>query len=335
LSVSRAKKLEPSPERLLAVLHRWRDEAVKADRSITRIALAFEAGRDGFWLARWLAARGVEAHVIHPSSVAVSREHRRAKTDRLDTELLKRGFLGWLRGERGHCSMVRVPTLAEEDAKRPNRERECLVKERTRLVNRMKGTRDRLGIRNFRPTLRKAAEHLAALYTPEGSPLPPNVSAELERDIARLGVVIGQIKQIEAARRQRLEEEPERGRHAMIRQLARVAGIGIETADMLVNELLSRPLRDRRAAGKKTASASYHGQWRGTVVVYTEVNSCRRARVQDNTTSWISRSPTFVSSRTLRRVYAMSAAVTGFVGLPASSWRASNIARSSESVSRL
>src|ERR1700741_5019269 len=89
------KKLEPSPspERLLALLHRWRDEAVRAGRTITRIAVAFEAGRDGFWLARWLEARGVEAHVIHPSSVAVSREHRRAKTDRLDTELLKRGFL--------------------------------------------------------------------------------------------------------------------------------------------------------------------------------------------------------------------------------------------------
>src|SRR5215467_814810 len=64
------KKLEPSPERLLAVLHRWRDEAVRAGRNITRIAVAFEAGRDGFWLARWLAARGVEAHVIHPRGVA-------------------------------------------------------------------------------------------------------------------------------------------------------------------------------------------------------------------------------------------------------------------------
>jgi transposase len=143
------KKLEPSPERLLAVLHRWRDEAVRAGGTITRIALAFEAGRDGFWLARWLEARGVEAHVIHPSSVAVSREHRRAKTDRLDTELLKRGFLGWLRGERGHCSMARVPTIVEEDAKRPNRERDCLVGERTRIVNRIKSTLARLGIRNF------------------------------------------------------------------------------------------------------------------------------------------------------------------------------------------
>jgi transposase len=122
------KKLEPSPERLLALLHRWRDEAIRAGGNITRIVLAFEAGRDGLWLARWPAARGAETHMIHPSSVAVSREHRRANTDRLDAELLKRGFLGWLRGERGHCSMARVLTIAEEDAKRPNRERECLVK---------------------------------------------------------------------------------------------------------------------------------------------------------------------------------------------------------------
>jgi len=134
------KKLEPNAEGLIGLLHRWRDEAIRAGKEITRIAVAFEAGRDGFWLARWLEARGVEAHVIHPSSVAVSREHRRAKTDRLDTELLKRGFLGWLRGERGHCSMARVPTIAEEDAKRPNRERECLVGERTRIVNRIKST---------------------------------------------------------------------------------------------------------------------------------------------------------------------------------------------------
>src|SRR5437764_1878999 len=142
------KKLEPSPERLLALLHRWRDEAVKAGRKITRIALAFEAGRDGFWLARWLQAREVEAHVIHPSSVAVSREHRRAKTDRLDTELLKRGFLGWLRGELGYCTMARDPTIDEEDAKRPYRERERLDGERTRIANRMKANLARLDIRH-------------------------------------------------------------------------------------------------------------------------------------------------------------------------------------------
>src|ERR1700759_4334831 len=102
------KKLEPSPERLLGLLHGWRDETVRAGKEVTRITLAFEAGRDGFWLARWLSAHGVEAHVIHPSSAAASGEHPPADTDRLDTELLKRGFLGWLRGERGHCSMARV-----------------------------------------------------------------------------------------------------------------------------------------------------------------------------------------------------------------------------------
>jgi transposase len=244
------KKLEPSAERLLGLLHRWRDEAVKAGRKITRIALAFEAGRDGFWLARWLRSRGVEAHVIHPSSVAVSREHRRAKTDRLDTELLKRGFLGWLRGERGHCTMARIPTIAEEDAKRPHRERECLVRERTRIVNRMKGTLARLGIRHFKPTLRKAAERLATLHTPEGSVLPPNVSAELQRNMARLGFVVSQIKEIEAARQKRLEQEPETEPHAMVRHLARVVGVGVETADMLVNEVLSRPMRDRKAVAR-------------------------------------------------------------------------------------
>src|ERR1700738_4483880 len=194
------KKLEPSAARLIGLVLRGHDEAVKAGRKITRIALAFEAGRDGFWLARWLRAHGVEAHVIHPSSVAVSREHRRAKTDRLDTELLKRGFLGWLRGERGHCSMARVPTMAEEDAKRPNRERECLVAERTRIVNRMKSTLARLGIRSFKPTLRKAADRLATLHTPEGMPLPPNVLAELRRDMARLGFVGRQIRESEEAR---------------------------------------------------------------------------------------------------------------------------------------
>src|ERR1700750_2440265 len=126
------KKLASDEEALLRLLQRWRDEAAGAGRTIPRLAVAFEAGRDGFWLARWLRARGVEAHVIHPSSVAVSREHRRAKTDRLHNQVLKRGFWGWLRGERGHCTMAYIPTIAEEDAKRPNRERECLVRERTR-----------------------------------------------------------------------------------------------------------------------------------------------------------------------------------------------------------
>jgi transposase len=75
------KKLAVDESALLKLLNRWREEAEKAGHRIVRIAIAFEAGRDGFWLARWLRARDIEAHVIHASSVAVSREHRRAKTE--------------------------------------------------------------------------------------------------------------------------------------------------------------------------------------------------------------------------------------------------------------
>jgi transposase len=244
------KKLEPDEEGLLRLLRRWQDEAARAGQTISRIAIAFEAGRDGFWLARWLRARGIEAYVIHPASIPVSREHRRAKTDRLDTELLKRAFLGWLRGEPNHCSMAAVPTLEQEDAKRPNREREVLVGERTRIVNRMKGTLARLGIRGFKPTLRRAPERLETLRTPEGAAVPPNTRAELQRDMARLRFVTEQIRAIEAARAERLEQAPETGPKAMIRLLARVVGVGIETADMLVQEVLSRNLRDRRAVAR-------------------------------------------------------------------------------------
>jgi transposase len=244
------KKLEPNEGALLRLLMRWRAEATKIGRTITRIAVAYEAGRDGFWLARWLRARDIETYVIHPTSVAVSREHRRAKTDRLDTGLLKRVFIGWLRDEPDHCHMAAIPTLAEEDARRPNREREGLVGERTRIVNRMKGCLARLGVQNFKPTLRKAPERLATLVTPEGVPVPPNTLLELRRDMARLRFVMDQIKEVEEARAQRLEQAPQEKSHAMTRLLARVIGVGIETADMLVHEILSRSLRDRRAVAR-------------------------------------------------------------------------------------
>ena len=243
------KKLDTDGAALLALLRRWQKEAETAGHEIRRLVVAYEAGRDGFWLARWLRSRGVEAYVIHATSIAVSREHRRAKTDRLDTELLKRAFLGWLRGEPRHCSMVAIPSLAEEDARRPNRERENLVGERTRIVNRMKATLARLGIRGFNPALRKAALRLGELRTPEDEPIPANTLSEMQRDIVRLGVVTEQIKAIEAARMERLTQQSD-GASAMVQILARVIGVGIETADMLVQEVLSRNLRDRKALAR-------------------------------------------------------------------------------------
>ena len=183
----------------------------------------------------------------------------------LDTELLKRAFLGWLRGESDHCSMAAIPTPEEEDARRPNRERENLLGERTRIVNRMKACLVRFGVRNFKPTLRKAPERLRALRTPEGGPLPPNSFAELRRDMARLRFVMDQIREIEETRLQRLEHSPNEGSHPMVRLLARVIGVGIETADMLVHEILSRNLRDQRAVARYaglTGSADESGKRR-------------------------------------------------------------------------
>lgn len=244
------KKLTPDAAGLWELLQRWREEAERAGRTIKRTVLGYEAGRDGFWLARWLNARGIEAYVMHPNSVAVSREHRRAKSDRLDTALLQRALLGWLRGEPRHCQMAAIPTVEEEDAKRPSRERDTLVNERTRVVSRLKATLARFGIRNFKPTLRRADERLAAVLTAEGTPLPVLTLAELRRELARLRLIREQIREIETARLARLAQAPAAGPHAMVRLLARVIGIGIETADRLVHEVLARNLRDRRAVAR-------------------------------------------------------------------------------------
>ena len=248
------KKLEPDATALLRLIERWRNEAVRAGRPISRIALAYEAGRDGFWLARWLIARGIEAHVIHSASVAVSRERKRAKTDRLDAAMLMRVFLGWLRGERGHCGMVAIPTMEEEDARRPSRERESLVNERSRITNRMKSALARLGIRGFKPHLRKVPERLAGLRISGGhGPAEANASSrEFRRDAWRGW-------QWSVSRSKTIEKNISRAARAGTRIQGRmrrcgcsprVIGIGIETADMLVREILSRKLRDRRAVAR-------------------------------------------------------------------------------------
>jgi transposase len=246
----RRKKLSPQPQSLLAVLYRWRDEAVKGGRAIKRICVAYEAGRDGVWLARWLQDHEIEAHVIHPTSIPVSREHRRAKSDRLDLGMLQRAFLGWLRGERKHCSMVAIPTRAEEDGKRPLRERESLTADVTRLVNRMKSLLAVQGIRGFNVKLKKAGEKLARLKTAAGEALPPEGLAELQRTFERLRLAQQQIAAIDKDCRRRLEEAPQAGLNPMILILARVFGVGMMTAESLVREVLYRNLRDRRAVAR-------------------------------------------------------------------------------------
>jgi transposase len=243
------RKLEPEPSGLLAALAGWQDEAQRNGRNVKRICVAYEAGRDGFWLARWLQARDVEAYVIHPNSIPVKREHRRAKTDRLDCALLQRAFLGWLRGEAEHCRMAAIPSLEEEDAKRPQREREALTSERTRMINRMKGSLIRLGIRNFNPKGRKAELRLETIRTGEGLPLPAFTLAELKRDLARYRLIVEQLKAIKAAQPERLASADPRVA-AMTPTLVRIIGLGADTAELLTTEVFTRELRDQRALAR-------------------------------------------------------------------------------------
>jgi transposase len=122
-----------------------------------------------------------------------------------------------------------------------------VIRETTRLVNRMKACLVRFGVRGFDPTLRKAADRLEKLITPERVRLPPLTLAEMLRDMARLRFLREQIRSIEKARVMRLKDDPTTRTNAMVHLIARIFGIGIETADTLVHEVLSRNLRDRRA----------------------------------------------------------------------------------------
>jgi transposase len=124
---------------LLALLEELRRRAERRSSRAVTVVTIQEAGRDGFWLHRLLEAHGVQSYVVDPASTAVSRRHRRTKTDRIDAEGLLRALMAFARGERQVCSMVRPPTPEAEDARRLTREREALLAERIRHTNRIKG----------------------------------------------------------------------------------------------------------------------------------------------------------------------------------------------------
>jgi hypothetical protein len=163
-------------------------------RAVRRVALIYEAGRDGFWIARYLLAQGVEVQVVHPASIPVERPGRRVKTDRIDLDMLLRTFLAWLRGEPRVCSMVRIPSAAEEEMRRPGRERERLVSERLQLENRIENLLCLHGIAGFRPRLKKAVERLEALRSFAGLPLPGKTMAGLRRLMARHALLCEQLQ---------------------------------------------------------------------------------------------------------------------------------------------
>jgi len=232
---------------LLKQIERWKAEAQRAGRTIHRVVLTYEAGRDGFWIARHLLAHGIEVRIMHPASIPVERRGRRAKTDRIDLDMLLRTLLVWLRGEPRVCSMVCIPSEAEEDMRRPERERERLVGERIALENRIENLLCLHGVAGFKPRLKKAAERLAELRGYDGNKLPPRLLEELHRLMARHGVLSDQLRQIEAAREQATQlAEPDRATRK-IQMLARLVGLGLATATGLTREVFCRAFADRRA----------------------------------------------------------------------------------------
>jgi len=207
----------------------------------------YEAGYDGFWLHRQLEAHGVRNYVIDPASLQVDRRARRVKTDRIDAERLLRSLMAYLRGEPKVWSVVRVPSVAEEDARRLHRERDRLVLERVQHVNRIKGLCALHGIYDYHPLRPQATARLEQLRTAQGGELPPRLKSEIKRELHRLELVVEMIATLEAERDAIVEDEASTHLNAeKIQNLHKLKAIGPEFAAVLVGEIFHRSFDNRR-----------------------------------------------------------------------------------------
>src|ERR1700682_634816 len=207
----------------------------------------YEAGYDGFWLHRLLEACCVRNYVIDPASLQVNRRARRAKTDRIDAEQLLRSLMAYLRGEPKVWSVVRVPSVAEEDARRLHRERDRLVSERVQHVNRIKGLCALHGIYDYQPLRPQAMARLEQLRTAQGLSLPPRLTSEIKRELQRLELVVEMITTLEAERDAIVEDEASTHVNAKkIQNLHKLKAIGPEFAAVLVGEVFHREFNNRR-----------------------------------------------------------------------------------------
>jgi transposase len=229
---------------LLALITRKRSQAEEKLGQPVRVVCCFEAGYDGFWLHRWLCARGIENRVLDAASLLVNRRARRAKTDRLDAAGLLRTLMALERGETQVCRVVHVPTPAQEDARRRSRERARLIVERGQHTSRIKGLLMTQGIRDFEPTRRDWQARFEALRTPDGLPLGSCLRAELLRECRRLWLVMEMIAALEAEQKAVADEED-----GPAARLAQLRGIGLAFATVLGNEVFFRAFRNRREVG--------------------------------------------------------------------------------------
>ena len=203
---------------------------------------------DGFWIHRVLQKKeGIESHVVDPSSIATSRRRRRAKTDRIDGEALLRALLAYKRGEPRVCAMVKAATPEEEDRRRLCRERKVLIAERVGHVNRIKGLLFSQGVYGYEPLRRDRRRRLDELRTGDGRALPDHLKAQIGRELARLELLLEQIKAAEVERDALVaatkDAAPTQGPAAM---LLEIKGIGPEFAAILWMEAFFRSFANRR-----------------------------------------------------------------------------------------
>jgi transposase len=247
--VKAKRSIKPTPEALMAAIDGYRVRAEKAGRNVNRVIAVYEAGWSGFWLVRWLAKYGIETQVIQPSSVPVDRRARRAKSDGIDAELLLRTLLAWLRGEPRVCSMVPIPAETDEDARRRVRERAELVAERVGLVNRIGAVLATMGVGEYNPLRRDRRQRLDGLRTALGDPLPTHARAKIVRMLDRLELLLTQITELEQSRDAVLEDENPDRAASMIQQLAKLRGVGVQSATVLVREGFVREFANGKALG--------------------------------------------------------------------------------------
>jgi transposase len=232
---------------LLALLRRLQAREQRASGEEVQIILGYEAGYDGFWLQRRLAAEGITCWVMDPGSLQVNRRARRAKTDRLDAAMLLRALTAWYRGDRAACHMVQVPSVEREDARRTHRERQRLINERVQHVNRVKGLLATQGIYTFLPLRRDRWARLQELRTGDGFELPQRLRREIEREFKRLELVLEHIAISEAERDATVAEPAaDDADAAKVTLLSKLGGIGTELATVLVREALYRSFANRR-----------------------------------------------------------------------------------------
>jgi len=230
-----------------------------------------EAVLDGFWLHRALQQEGIESHVVDAASIAVSRQRRRAKTDRIDGEALVRVLLAYKRGEPRVCAMVVALSPEAEDERRVSRERQVLLAERVAHVNRIKGLLFAQGILEYAPLRRDRRACLERLRTGDGRALPAHVKAQIGRELGRLELLLDQIKAVEAERDRLLAKAAASDRSPSSqgqKMLLTLKGIGPQIAAVLWSEGLNRQFANRRKLAAFAGLAAT--PWRSGAIIHEQ-----------------------------------------------------------------